>query len=69
MKNGNEFIKHGICVQWHENKDKTLHEGYWHVMKENEIETYWILERKTAEKEAAKLIFSNWGSNPNMELK
>jgi len=63
-----KYFKHGIYVQWIENTDKTLHGGYWHVMKLDEIESFGILERETAEKEAAKIIYSNWGKNQHMEL-
>jgi type IV secretion system protein VirD4 len=68
LKTGKEYKKHGFYVQWHENKDKTLHQGYWHVMKDNEIEFYGTLERDSAEKEAAKMIFHCCGRKLNMEL-
>jgi len=68
VKTGKKFIKHGIYVQWAENKDKTLHDGYWHVMLLNDIESFGLLERKSAEIEAAKKIYWSWGRNTNMEL-
>jgi len=68
IKTDKGFIKHDIYVQWFENTDKTLHDGYWHVMKLNEIECFGMLERESSEKEAAKEIFSHWGKNPSMEL-
>jgi len=68
VKNGDKFIKHGIYVQWVENEDKTLHDGYWHVKLHDDIKCFGTLERATAEREAAKTIFNDWGNNPNMEL-
>jgi type IV secretion system protein VirD4 len=68
VKTGKEYKKHGIYVQWAANTDKTVHEGYWHVMKGTEIETFGMLERETAEKEAAKLIYLGWGRDHHMEL-
>jgi len=65
-KIGKEFKKHEIYVKWAEDNDKTLHDGYWHVMKQNEIEFFGILERESAEKEAAKRIYNSWEKNSNM---
>jgi type IV secretion system protein VirD4 len=67
-KIGQAFVKHGIYVQWAENNDKTIYDGYWHVMNLVGIEDYGFLDRKTAEKQAVKKIFGTWGRNPNMEV-
>ena len=68
VKAGKNYIKHEIYVQWSENTNKIIHDGYWHVMLGNEIESYWILERESAEIEAAKKIYFAWGKEANMEL-
>jgi hypothetical protein len=68
VETGSTLIKHGIYAQWSENKDKALHDGYWHVMSGPEIESFGMLERESAEREAAKRIYYSWGKNPNMEL-
>jgi hypothetical protein len=68
VKNGKEYKKHEIYVQWAEETDKALHEGYWHIMSGNEIESQWILDRESAEKVAVKKIYFDWGKKPNMEL-
>jgi len=65
---GKRYKKHEIYVQWVENANKTINDGYWHVMLGNEIESHWILDRKSAEIEAAKKIYFAWRRAPNMEM-
>jgi len=69
IKIENNFFKHEIYVQWADEKDITIHNGYWHIKKLNDIEEFGILDRKTAEIEAAKKIFCYWDQiHKNMEL-
>jgi len=68
LKVGKEYKKHGFYVQWNVNKDKTLHDGYWCVMRGNVIEFSGTLEREPAEKEAARMIYYLCERNLNMEL-
>ena len=68
VKYGNKLIKHDLYVQWSENTDKSLHEGYWHIMKGNDIAEFGFLEQKSAEIEAAKKIYHSWNNKYPMEL-
>jgi type IV secretion system protein VirD4 len=68
VKIGKEYKKHGIYVQWSENVNKILLDGYWHVMNGNEKESNGMLERQTAEKEAVSNIYYSWGKISNMKL-
>jgi type IV secretion system protein VirD4 len=68
VKIGKEYRKHGLYVQWSENDEKTLHDGYWHVMEGNERESGGMLERQTAEKEAVSKIYYSWGRRPYLEI-
>ncbi|MDR2596361.1 MAG: type IV secretory system conjugative DNA transfer family protein [Treponema sp.] len=68
VKTEKEFKKHRLYVQWSDTKEKTLLDGYWHVKEGNTKESYGMLERQTAEKEAVSKIYSSWGKNHNMEL-
>jgi len=67
-KTGKKFVKHGVYVKWVEDENNTFFDGYWNVMKWDEIERVGILERDTAEKEAAKSIYYDWGNNSHIEL-
>jgi hypothetical protein len=58
VKKGKKRVKHEISVQWVENEDKSLHEGYWYVIKDNEKVSSGIIKRKSAEKASVKEIFS-----------
>jgi len=59
-------------VQWaedeDENENKLIHDGYWHVTEGEDIESRWILDRKSAEMEAVIKIYSDWNRAPRMEL-
>jgi type IV secretion system protein VirD4 len=68
VKIGKEYKKHGLYVQWSENDEKTLLDGYWHVMERNEKESCGMIERQTAEKEAVNKIYSSWGKRLNMKF-
>jgi len=68
VKTRKELKKHEVYVQWFEDKNTALHEGYWHVMAGNNIETFGVLDRKSAEREAAKKIYYQWKTNRPMEL-
>jgi hypothetical protein len=68
VKIGKEYKKHGIYVQWSENEEKTLFDGYWHVMEGNTKESCGMLERQSAEKKAVSKIYFSWGKKQNMEL-
>jgi len=58
VKKGKEYVKQKTNVQWVENEDKSLHEGFWYVMKGNEKISSGMIERKYAEKASVKDIFS-----------
>ena len=59
IRKGKEYVKHKINVQWVENEDKSLHEGYWYVINGNEKVSFGMIERKLAEKASVKEILSH----------
>ena len=59
IKRRDEYEKHEIYVQWIENEYKSLHDGYWYVMKNVEKISIGLIkeEREMQEKEAVEKIF------------
>jgi hypothetical protein len=57
VKNGKKYEKHKIYVQWIENENKSLHDGYWYVMEGNEKVPFEIVNRKFAEIASVERIF------------
>jgi hypothetical protein len=54
IKKKNKYEKQEIYIQWEENEDKFVYDGYWYIIKNNEQMPEGIGERELQEKECVE---------------